>query len=96
MNEKENLYNEIDLLIEKVNNYKNEKIFDAEIKRRQEKIVSDFISDNEIFKTFAYLIAYSQNANSELVEQILKSGNYDKAFENFEVNKVAELNPFHF
>jgi 3-methyladenine DNA glycosylase Tag len=93
MNEKENLYKEIDLLIETIDDYKNEPEFSIEKNRRQNKIVSDFKNDNEILKTFAYLIAYSQNANSELVEQILESGNYDNAFENFEIDKVAKLNP---
>ncbi|NRT13654.1 hypothetical protein [Flavobacterium sp. 14A] len=93
MEEKEILYRKIDLLIETIDNYKNEPSFVIEKDRRQNKIVSDFKNDNEILKTFAYLIAYSQNANSELVEQILKSGNYDKAFENFEIEKVIKLNP---
>ena len=93
MEEKEILYKKIDLLIETIDNYKNEPNFSIEKSRRQNKIVSDFNDDNEILKMFAYLIAYSQNANSELVEQILKSGNYDKAFENFEIDKVVKLNP---
>ena len=91
--EKEILYKKIDLLIETINNYANEENFNLEKNRRQNKIVSDFKNDNEILKIFAYLIAYSQNANSELVEQILKSGNFDKAFENFEIDKVVKLNP---
>ncbi|MFY8186571.1 MAG: hypothetical protein ACOVLC_01305 [Flavobacterium sp.] len=93
MKEKEDLYNKIDLLIETIDRYKSEPIFSIEKNRRQNKTFSDFKNDNEILKTFAYLIAYSQNANSELVEQILKSGNYDQAFKNFEIDKVAQLNP---
>lgn len=93
MEEKESIYTEIDNLIAIIDNYKNEPIFSEEKNRRQNKTVSDFKNDNEILKTFSYLIAYSQNANSELVEQILKSGNFDKAFDNFEIEKVAKLNP---
>lgn len=93
MNEKETLYNEIDLLIATIDNFQIDKNFNAEKSRRQNKIVSDFKNDNEILKTFSYLIAYSQNANSELVEQLLKSGNYDQAFENFQIDKVVKLNP---
>lgn len=93
MKEKEILFKKIDLLIERVDNYKHESFFDEEKNRRQNKNVSEFKSDNEILKTFAHLIAYSQNANSELVEQILKSGKFDQAFENFEVDKVVEINP---
>ena len=36
--------------------------------------VSDELSENEIIEIFTTLIAYSQNANSNLVEQIIKSG----------------------
>jgi 3-methyladenine DNA glycosylase Tag len=93
MEEKEKIYIEIDNLIATIDNYKNEKIFSEEKNKRQNKIVSDFKNDDEILKTFSYLIAFSQNANSELVEHILKSGNFDKAFENFEIEKVAKLNP---
>ena len=86
-------YKEIDMLIEKVDRFKIEPIFGEEKSRRQNKQFSNFIDDNEILKTLSYLIAYSQNANSELVEQVIKAGSLDDAFDNFNIKKVITLNP---
>lgn len=93
MEKKEIIYRKIDLLINKVDEFNIGDDFTNEVNRRRSKIPTPFKNDDELLKTFAYLIAYSQNANSELVEQILNSGSYDKAFENFEINKVVNLNP---
>ena len=86
-------FSDIDNIIDRINGYKQEPLFSSEISRRQIKRVSLFLDDNKILKTFAYLIAYSQNANSELVERLLLSGNFDMAFDNFELDKVAKMNP---
>ncbi len=86
-------FSDIDNIIDRINGYKQEPLFSSEISRRQIKRVSPFLDDNKILKTFAYLIAYSQNANSELVERLLLSGNFDMAFDNFELDKVAKMNP---
>lgn len=87
------IFSDIDNIIDRVNRHKNEPIFSSEISRRQNKRVSPFLNDNEIFKTFAYLIAFSQNANSALVERLINGGNLDQAFENFELDKVVKMNP---
>lgn len=87
------LFSDIDRLIDRVNNYKQEPLFSNEFNRRQNKKVSAFLDDNQILKTFSYLIAYSQNSNSELVERLILGGNLDKAFDNFELDKVAKMNP---
>ena len=93
MTETEKIYTEIDKIIDTAEKFKVEPIFSEEKSRRQSKIVSIIPNDNEILKTLSYLIAFSQNSNSAIVEQILKSGNFDKAFENFRIDKVAKLNP---
>ena len=87
------IFSDIDSIIDRVNSYKQEPFFSNEFTRRQNKRVSPFLDDNQILKTFAYLIAYSQNANSELVERLISGGNLDKAFDNFELDKVAKMNP---
>lgn len=86
-------FSDIDNIIDRINGYKQEPLFSNEITRREDKRVSPFLDDNKILKTFAYLIAYSQNANSELVERLILSGNLDTAFDNFELDKVAKMNP---
>src|SRR5689334_14176059 len=87
------LYKNIDCVIMKIDDFRNEPLFSQEISRRNNKKVLDFIDDNKILRTFAYLIAYSQNANSELVEQLINQGSLDKAFENFNIRQVVNLNP---
>lgn len=93
MTETEKPFTEIDKIIETVDQYKTEPLFSDEKNKRQNKIVSKIPNNNEILKTFAYLIAYSQNSNSETVEQVLKSGKFDKAFNYFNIEDVVKLNP---
>lgn len=93
MTDNENIYKEIDSLIKKVELNKVEPIFSIEKSRRQNRNVSDLKDDNEILRIFSHLIAYSQNANSEIVERILASGKFDRAFENFDIEIVSKLNP---
>ena len=93
MKENENIYKDIDKIIETVELFKVEPLFSHEKERRQNKKVSILLNDNEILKTLSHLIAYSQNSNSEIVEQVLKSGKFDEAFEDFEIEKVIKLNP---
>ncbi len=93
MTETEKIFGDIDNIIKTVDLFKIDTLFDEEKNRRQNKIVSTLLDDNQILKTLSYLIAYSQNSNSETVEQVLKSGKFDKAFEDFNIDKVVKLNP---
>lgn len=87
------IFSDIDNIIETVDRFKIEPLFSEEKNRRQNKIVSTLLDDNEILKILSYLIAFSQNSNSEIVEQVLKSGKFDKAFEDFKIENVIKLNP---
>ncbi len=93
MTDREEIFKNIDSLIERVENMKDEQLFNIEKTKRNNKSVSPFLADNEILKTLSYLIAYSQNAKSENVEKTLSSGKFDEAFENFDIEKVVRLNP---
>lgn len=93
MNDNEKIYLEIDSLIQNIDNYKVVELFDNEKLNRQNKAVKSFSSDSEMLKNLSYLIAFSQNANSETVENVLKSKEFDKAFEQFDIDKVSKLNP---
>jgi hypothetical protein len=86
-------FSDIDHLIGRINNYKQEPLFSNEFNRRQNKSVPVFLNDNQIFRTFSQLIAFSQNSNSELVERLILSGKLDIAFNNFELDEVAKMNP---
>lgn len=92
MADKERIFTEIDNIIQKIDGFKTD-IFDEEKANRQNKEVSILTTDSEILKIFSYLVAYSQNANSELVEQVLKSNAFDKAFEGFDIDRIVKLNP---
>lgn len=91
--EKEKTFLQIDQLIQNVDQFKCEPLFSDERNKRHSKIFSPFINDDKILKKLSHLIAYSQNANSEKVEQVLKSGNFDAAFLNFKIDEVVKLNP---
>ena len=93
MTEKAKIFSDIDNIIVTIDRFKMELLFSEEKSRRQNKIVSTLPDNNEILRTLSHLIAYSQNSNSEIVEQVLKSGEFDKAFENFNIEEVVKLNP---
>lgn len=89
----EQIFNRIDNLVEKIDKYKNEPDFSEQIRIRNEKKVPENLSDNETIKIFTHLIAYSQNANSKLVEQIINTGILTQVFRNFEIEEIIKLNP---
>ena len=90
---KEMKFREIDNIIETIDRFRNEPLFSQEKVGRQNKIASLLLDDKEILRIFSHLIAYSQNANSKIVDEVLESGKFDEAFENFEIDKVVNLNP---
>jgi len=90
---KKRIFQNIDQIIETINEYKIEPEFSEQIKIRSERSVPDNLSDNEIIKIFTHLIAYSQNANSKLVEQIIDKGILSEVFKNFEIAEIIKLNP---
>ena len=89
---KNEIFQQIDKIIERIDNYRKP-IFSTEIKARNEKKVSDKLSENEIIEIFTTLIVYSQNANSKLVEQIINTGIFKEIFANFEIEKIIKMNP---
>ena len=93
MTNRETIFSEIDNIIQNVYQFRFEPLFTVELNKRKNKTFSLFSNENEILKKLSHLIAYSQNANSEIVEQVLKSGNFDAAFLNFKIDEVVKLNP---
>lgn len=91
--DKEQLFHRIDLIIERINEFRIEPEFSEQIKIRHERKVPLNLSDNEIIEIFTHLIAYSQNANSKLVEQIIDTGIFTQVFKNFDINEIIKLNP---
>ena len=93
MDVSDTIYQEIDLIIQKVDAYKKEPIFSNEKELRANLTAPDELNNDYLLKTFSHLIAYSQNANSALVEKVLSNGSFDKAFNGFIVDEVVKLNP---
>lgn len=88
------IYTEIDKIIEVIDEHRDKNgEFDKEFSLREKKIVSETLSEKDILETFTNLIAYSQNANSELVEKLIKSGIFKEVFADFDINEVAKMNP---
>ncbi|MGO9953778.1 MAG: hypothetical protein ACLPN1_16415 [Dissulfurispiraceae bacterium] len=89
----EHIFSGIDKIIEIIDQYRQEPGFSETVISRKENIVSEILTENRIFEIFTNLIAYSQNANSELVEKIIKKGIFKEIFANFDINEVTEMNP---
>jgi len=90
---KTEIFEHIDSIINNIDSCKVEPIFSNELEFRKNRKVSDDLSENKIIEIFTTLIAYSQNANSKLVEQIIKSGIFNEIFANFDINKIVKMNP---
>ena len=89
----EEYYQTIDLLIERIDKYRIEPEFTEQLKLRNERKVPNNLTENEIIEIFTTLIAYSQNANSKLVEQILETGIFNKVFADFDIKEIVRMNP---
>jgi len=87
------IFKQIDDIIQKIDRHKNEPDFSNELNKRQNKRIPDVLTENEIIEIFTTLIAYSQNANSEKVEQILSSGIFREIFDDFDIDKIIKMNP---
>ncbi len=90
---KTEIFQHIDNIIKKIDSYKIEPIFSNEIEFRKNRKVSDDLTENEIIEIFTTLIAFSQNANSKLVEQTIKTGIFKEIFANFDINQIVKMNP---
>jgi hypothetical protein len=93
MKDIEGIFIGIDKIIETIDKYRQEPIFSEELKRRQNNTVSETLTEKEILETFTKLIAYSQNAKSDVVEKIIKSGIFNEVFSTFDITIVSQMNP---
>ena len=87
------IFEQIDNIIKKVDKYKIEPIFSIEKKARNSRKVADELSESKIIEIFTTLIAYSQNANSILVEEIIKKGIFKVIFADFDIDEIVKMNP---
>lgn len=91
-NKIQRIFTLIDSIIEQTNSKKKEPEFSNVIKKRRKRKPTT-LEDDEVLRWFAKLIAFSQNAKSDLVGNILDHGVFDDVFDNFKVQRVAQLDP---
>lgn len=85
-------FSKMDNIISKINELKTE-LFDINLKKRRARKIPETLSDDKIMEIFIKLIAFSQNANSEVVERTIIKPEFNIAFSNYNVNVIAEMNP---
>ena len=60
----------IDNIIKKVNQFKVKTAFDKEYNKRRNRKIIKLKNESELLQTFVRLIAFSQQANSDLVKKL--------------------------
>jgi hypothetical protein len=93
MSKSNELFASIDRIIDHVEAHKVEPLFSAEKLRRESLAVLPFVDNDMVLRTLATIIAYSQQAKSSVVRPLLESGVFDRAFKNFEVAALHDVNP---
>ncbi len=93
MSDYEEAFKRIDSVITNIDSRKKEPDFSMELKGRKERKPSLLGDNDETLRHFARLIASSQNAKSGLVSDMLNAGKFEKVFNNFAVDSVAQMNP---
>ncbi|MCJ7484066.1 MAG: hypothetical protein MUO31_13990 [Thermodesulfovibrionales bacterium] len=83
----------IDELVTNIDKFKNEPSFSDEMEKRNVRRVESNLSESRIIEILTELIATSQNANSKIVEKIIKTGIFKEIFVNFEIDKIIKMNP---
>lgn len=87
------IFTSIDLIRERVDSARIEPKFTEEIKKRNQRNPDIIQDDSDVLRRFAILIAFSQNAPSDLVSDMLNEGIFEGVFHNFEIDKVVKMDP---
>lgn len=88
------VFEKLDAVRAKVDLYKVEPLFSIEVsalKSRYETTVTR--EGNNLLRVMAKLIAYSNNAPSDKVSQLLETDHFERAFHRFDLAAVASDNP---
>ncbi len=64
-----------------------------EVAERNSRIAPETLTDEKLLEIFTTLIAFSGQAPSDRVKPLIEAKVFDEIFENFNVSKVAGLNP---
>lgn len=86
------IFFKIDELIKNVDDIVNDDFWE-EISRRNNKIVPEKITNEEVISIFIKLVAFSQNANSRKVQKVLEEGKFKEIFFSYNIEEMIQMNP---
>ena len=86
------IFEYIDLIRRKVDAARKEPEFSESVARRAVRNPASLQSDRDVLEIFTRLIAYSQNARSDLVQDMISKGILKKAFSEFDIRQVRLMN----
>jgi len=90
------IFDKFDKIKEKVDAYRNQPLFSEEVYSRNNRYENTITSENNnLLRVMAKLIAYSNNAPSDKVNEMLEAGVFERVFHNFDLFIVANENPKH-
>lgn len=83
----------LDRMTESVRAVAREPGFSREVRARESRKPEALAGDAAVLQKIASLIAYSQNAPADGVGRMLEGGGFERAFEGFDVARVAAMDP---
>jgi len=89
----ESIYCSIDEIIGEVNSFKIEPLFGQEIDLRNYKSAPATLTQSQLLQIYIALIAFSQQANSKLVQELVDADIFREIFANYNVNHIVKMNP---
>ncbi|MGY6255550.1 hypothetical protein ACXIVK_18980 [Paraburkholderia caledonica] len=87
-----NLFSRIERMVKHIDNYRNGENFEKEHKRRLALRPKPLVTDNEVLRNLALIVAFA-HADSGRVKAMIDGGRWDFVWLNYDVHAVAELNP---
>lgn len=88
-----NIYEKLDALKLKVDKVKKEPLFSEEINIRSNRYERTVETEkNNLLRVMTSLIAFSNNAPSNTVGEMIENGVFEKVFHKFDIDIVANLN----
>ncbi|WP_395008529.1 hypothetical protein [Undibacterium sp.] len=86
------LFTSIRRLMERIDTFRKEPNFTNELTHRRKLVVKTIATDEELLRHLAHIIAYA-HADATRVKKMLQSGVYDSIWLDYDISRVAALNP---
>jgi hypothetical protein len=90
-NEIRKIFHRIDLIREEVDSQVREPEFSDEKREREQRNPNMIEDDNDVLRRFAELIAFSENAKSDKVSNMLETDIFTVIFNQFKIEVVAKM-----